>query len=125
MTITSALEAIPTFTAVGAGTGMGFFFLKFLFEWFGGRMDKRQEMVDAGTKALIEHLQNQITSLTERQVKQDTRIDTLQNDLDACRDKHAESEARVKQLEATMLGMGDARQQAQRIVSEERLKERP
>jgi len=120
LNISTALNNLPEWAALGASGGMGFFFVRWAFEWFGGRMDKRQELVDAGTKALIEHLQDQITSLIEQQGALHDRVDRLQKELDACHEKHSESEAKVKQLEATMLGMGDARQRAQLIVSEEK-----
>lgn len=131
MSISTALENLPEWTALGAGGGAGFFFIKWFFEWLGGRVDKREALVDhdfqrldAGTQALIQHLQDQISSLIQRQASSDERIDGLRNDLEECRLKHSESEAKVRQLEATMLGMGDARQQVQRIVSEARSKDK-
>lgn len=122
----SALSTLPAWISVGAGGGAGFFFIKWIFDWVGARVDKREDAVEAsfarldkGTQALIEHLQREVRTLSDRVTRQDGRIETLEGELKECRVKHADAEARVKHLEAVMQGYGDARQKAQLIVSAE------
>lgn len=84
-------------------------------------MDKRADRLDADTRFVIESLRAELARVSERLGQAEVRIEDLGNQLDECKHKHAESEARVMQLEAMQQGYGDARQMAQRIISADRV----
>lgn len=129
------------YSLIGGG-GFGFSFL--VVRWFAtftaGRVDKRADQVDkqadkvdAGMTKLLDSLEkrldeeerSRLAEIARRErVEEELRreIGKLRTDLAECERRHGESEARVKHLEATMLGMGDARQRAQLIVSDEKRK---
>lgn len=54
-------------------------------------------------------------------VRLDARIDHLQKEVDECRQREAEWMRRAIVAEAASEGIGEARQEAQRIVSTERV----
>jgi len=90
---TSLIEAAASATGVGVGGSAGFFALKWVFEYFGGRMDKRAAALDAGTERLLERLEKRVDELTKR-------VSTVEQELADCQKKHAESEAKAARLEA-------------------------
>jgi hypothetical protein len=96
------LESIASLTGLGASTGFGFYMIKWLVEYFGGRMDKRTAALDAGTDRLMKLLEARVDELTKR-------VSTVERELAECQSKHAESEAKAARLEAlislTMPGM--------------------
>lgn len=102
-----------TTLGLGAGGGAGFFFVRWLFEFLGGRMDKRADRIDAGTDKLISLMQAEMKRLSER-------VDGLEEDLRDCKRRHAESDAEVMRLKAILQGYGEAREKAQLIVSSEK-----
>lgn len=104
-----------SFLAGGIGLGGGFWFIKWLIEFVGGRMERKAERLDRTTEALLTRLENEIGELR-------SRLEKAEADLQECKEKHAESEAKVMQIEAIMQGYGDARQAAARIVAEEKRK---
>lgn len=87
------IEVAASATGVGVSGGAGFFALKWLVEYFGGRMDKRAAALDAGTQRLMERLEARVDELTKR-------VTTVEKELAECQSKHAESEAKAARLEA-------------------------
>ncbi|MBL4858408.1 MAG: hypothetical protein JKY36_04315 [Erythrobacter sp.] len=114
------LNLAGTATAITTGGGLGFFFVKWIFEYLGGRMDKKADRIDAGMDKLLAHLQAQIDSEREQREKLEKRLEKVEGDLAECKHKHAESEAEVARLKAAMQGYGDAREKAQLILASER-----
>ncbi|RIV79588.1 hypothetical protein [Pelagerythrobacter aerophilus] len=120
-----SLLALGTTTlGLGAGGGVGFFFVKWLFEFFGGRMDKQADRLDAGTNLLITQLQGQVTALLEREKHREERLRVVEDELAECKRRHAESDAEVHRLKAIMQGRGEMRERAAVIVAAEKLEER-
>lgn len=106
--------------AVGGGTaGLSFGLLFVAVRWcanfIAGRLDKKEERVDGATQRLFDRLEKRLDGET-------TRGDRHELELRECQDKHAECEARVKQLEAMMQGYGDAREKAALIIAAEKRK---
>lgn len=118
------LNLAGTATAVTTGGGVGYFFVRWLFEYLGGRMDKKADRIDAGMDKLLAHLQAQIDSEREQREKLEKRLAKVEGDLAECKHKHAESEAEVARLKAAMQGYGDAREKAQLILASERKEKR-
>jgi len=110
MILPDLLASLPAWFGVGAGSGAGFFTLKWLIEWIGGRMDRRADALDKGTQRLIEGLESRLNAVT-------ARLDKVEQELAECTKKHAESEAKSLRLEAMLQGAGDARQHAQLIIA--------
>lgn len=108
--------------AVGGGTaGLSFGALFVAVRWCAnfifGRLDKKEAHIDAGTQRLFERLEKRLDA-------EITRGDRHELELRECQDRHSECEARVKQLEATFQGYGDAREKAALIVAAEKRKGR-
>lgn len=93
--------------------------VRWLFEFFGGRMDRRAAALDADTRFIIENLRAELKRMAERQEQSDQRIGAteheireLRSELADCQKKHAESEAKAARLEAliglTGVGMKSA-----------------
>ncbi|SFG08550.1 hypothetical protein SAMN05518801_10743 [Novosphingobium sp. CF614] len=108
---------LPGWLSAGAAAGGGFGVIKWGLEFLGGRMDKREAAIDAGTQMLIASLEARLNALT-------ARLDKVETELADCRRKHAEAEAKVMRLEAMQQGYGRAREQAALIVAAERLEQR-
>ena len=87
------LTILSAWLAAGTGAGGGFFVIKWVFEYIGGRMDRRAEALDAGTQQLINNLQNRLTTV-------EARLDKAETELAECRAKHATSEAEVARLKS-------------------------
>ena len=124
MTLPNLVEAIPAMTGAGIGLGGGFFIVKFLFEWAGGRVDKREaasiataERLDAATYKLIQTLEGRLN-------EQDARLNRVEGELIQCRAQHAQCELELGRLRAIVQGLGDVRQTAATIVAAERVVDR-
>lgn len=87
------LDNLASVTGLGVSGGAGFFTVKWLFEYFGGRMDRRADALDQGTERLIAGLEKRLNAVTER-------LDKVERELADCQEKHAESEAKAARLEA-------------------------
>lgn len=103
-------EAILDFVAMGGGASFGFFVVRWLLSFIAGRVDKREAQIDAGTKSLIQLLQNQVNELASQVTK-------FRADLDECKRQHDEARREVMELRGLLQGIGDAREHAQLIVS--------
>lgn len=114
------LNLAGTATAITTGGGVGYFFVKWMFEYLGGRMDKKADRIDAGMDKLIARMEAQIDGLVERGKNLEERLAKVEGDLAECKSKHAESEAEVARLKAAMQGYGEAREKAQLILASER-----
>lgn len=90
------LDILGNTVGAGAGAGGGFFALKWITEYIGGRMDKRAAALDAGTQRLIEQLEARTNKLAER-------LDKVERELAECQAKHSLSEAKAVKLEALLL----------------------
>lgn len=108
------MESIGTVAALGAGGGGGFFMVKWLFEYFAGRHDAREQRIDGGTDKLIERLERRVEALT-------ARLDKVESDLSDCKRKHAESDAEVLRLKAIIDGKGEIAQRAAQVVAADRV----
>lgn len=118
------IETLPAWVGLGAGGGAGFYMLKWFIEWLGGRVDKREASLesgvarlDAATQKLIENLQRRLDDVTDRLI-------VVEHELAECRTQHAETRAEAMRLQATVQGLGDAKQQAANIVAAERTMDR-
>lgn len=107
-------------TAGGLSVGIGIYIARlfgngcrWLVEYFTGRLDQQQRHNDEVAQRQFDRLEREISNLTDRVEKAETAL--LE-----CNRKHAESEAKVMRLEATLQGYGDARQQAAVIVAAEK-----
>lgn len=107
-------------TSGGLSIGVGIYLARtlgrgvsWLLVFVTGRQDKRQATIDEAQSELIQTLRNDVAELRER-------VTGTERQLRECERKHAESEAKVMKLEALLAGLGDARQHAQLIVSEEK-----
>jgi len=58
-----ALTLATSMGGFGAGAGLAFFAVRWLFEYLGGRMDKRADRLDEGNDKLIKLLQGQVEAL--------------------------------------------------------------
>lgn len=114
MGIASSLQLLPSWFALGAGGGGGFFAIKWLFEWVAGRLDRREAHLDASTAKLIQGLEHRLKSVTDR-------LDEVERLLRECQKMHATSEAQVLRLEAIIQGQGEMRQAAAGVVALDRL----
>lgn len=110
-------HTLPAWLGAGAAAGGGFGIIKWIFEYIGGRMDKRADRLDADTRFVIDQLRAELARVS-------TRLDRVETELADCQTKHAQAEAKVMQLEARQQGYSEARDRAQTILAAERLADR-
>ena len=107
--------------------------IRWLIEFFTGRQDKRQEHIDDATVRLIKGLEARIEEERQSRITESERRDKVEGELRGelsevrtalrkCQEQHAESNAKVKELEGLLTGFGNANQHAQLIVSAEAAK---
>ena len=106
-------ESLGNWLGLGAGAGGGFYAVRWFLEWLSGRHDKREAHLDLATENLIRALEDRLNAVM-------TRLDSAESALEDCKRRHAESEAQVLRLEATLRAQGDARQHAQLIIAAEK-----
>jgi hypothetical protein len=97
--------------ASAAGTGV---LIWRLLAWVSGRMDRREDRIDAATKTVIDTLEEMVKGLS-------ARVKLVEHDLVDCQTKHANSEAEVAKLKAIIDAGGEIRQRAAGIVALNRL----
>jgi hypothetical protein len=95
---------------VGGGMAFGFVVVKWFTTFIFGRIDKKEDRLDAGTQLLIVQLQEQVKGLLEHK-------ESVEKKLADCLERDIEKERRIAWLEGLNAGMGDARQSAARIVA--------
>lgn len=110
-------HTLPAWLGAGAAAGGGFGIIKWIFEYIGGRMDKRADRLDADTRFVIDQLRAELGRVSQR-------LDRVETELADCQHKHAEAEAKVMRLEARQQGYSEARDRAQTILAAERLADR-
>lgn len=110
-------HTLPAWLGAGAAAGGGFASIKWVFEFVGGRMDKRADRLDADTRFVIDQLRAELGRTNQR-------LDRVETELADCQHKHAEAEAKVMRLEARQQGYSEARDRAQTILAAERLADR-
>lgn len=138
--VTDGPTIVPTWLpgwlagGLGAGVGLGATFkaMQWITEFIAGRLDrhidrndKRAAVLDEATDKIIKALQTQLDQLSKRVDDQDAEISELRAELRECHEKHAAAEAKVRLLEATFQGLGDARNMVQRDVSAAALTSKP
>ena len=127
--------SLPDWIGAGAGAGMGgvasFYLIMKILDLVGARADKKEAavevsraQVDAATQTLIAHMQSQIAALIEQNERLTKRIDTVESELEQCREQHAHAQEEIAQLRGATQGLGDARQQAAAIVAADRVQDR-
>ena len=109
--------------AVGGGAGAAFVFvvLRWLLEWTGGRLDKRQAMVDDGVKNLIEGLERRVDALERELAETRDELRDTRKELHDCEHRHSQSEGEILKLKAVLQGQGEIRQLAAGAVAADRL----
>lgn len=118
--------------AAGGTFGLTFVAVRWCANFIAGRLDRKEDRIDADMASLIEGLKERVDALTksERELRAELSANreefrTYQRETDEqlrdCRRKHSESEAEVMQLRAMLQGYGDARQLAQVNASADKL----
>jgi hypothetical protein len=105
-----ALSTLAYSGTAGLGMSIGFLVVRWGAHFIAGRIDKKEDRLDAGMTALLAGLREELD-----RVKKD--CSEFRDALRKCEDKHAESAAEVMQLKAMLQGYGDARQIAQLQVA--------
>lgn len=103
--------------SVGGSLGIVLVMVKWTATFIAGRLDKREDRLDAGTQLLIGQLQEQVKGLLEHK-------ETVERKLAECMERDIEKERRIAQLEGLAAGFGDARQHAALIVAGEKAKDK-
>lgn len=114
------ITALVPWATAGLGAGGGFVFIKWLFEFFAARWDKKEAIIDGGMKELVDELKEQIAGLKEDGRDLRARLKVVEDDLAECKRMHSESEAERLRLAAMLQGYGDARQHAQLMIAAEK-----
>jgi len=94
--MTDWTDSVAKLVAFGGGTGGGYIALKTVVQFFGGRLDKREAAVDAGSERLNKRLEDRLD-------KVEGRLDVAERELALCERKHALSEVKAARLEAMLL----------------------
>lgn len=120
-----AINGIASWFGAGLGGGIGagaiFYALRWFLEWSGGRYDKRQEVIDAGMKQLIEGLQHRVEALEKDLADTRRELRETRNELNECERRHSQSEGEILRLKAVLQGQGETRQRVAEIVAIDRL----
>jgi hypothetical protein len=114
------LNSAAAWFSGGAGIGAGYMLFRYIFEWVGVRVDKREAALEASTARHDAANQALIDNLLKRLEVMNERITGLERELDECRKRDAEKDARLAKLEAQQLGLGEARNHAQTIIAADR-----
>ncbi|MFC0204741.1 hypothetical protein [Novosphingobium soli] len=115
---------LPGWLGAGFAAGGGFGVIKWAMEFFAGRLDKRQAVLDADTRFVIDQLRAELARVSSRLDHAEGEIQDLRGQLAECQAKHAEAEARAMRLEARQQGYSEARDRAQTILAAERVADR-
>lgn len=118
------LAVLPSWAMAGAGAGGGYFVVLKFFEWIGGRVDKREDRVEAGAIRLDAAMQQLIKNLEDRMTGLTARLDTVEHELTECRAQHAKCEAELHRLKGLIQGLGEAKQTAAVIIAADRVADR-
>ena len=116
----TAQLAIASFSA-GGGFALSFVVVRWTANFIAGRLDRKEAVVDAGTKQLLAAQQKQIDALSRREEARELRLEKVEAELEDCRDQHAQCKADVMRLEAILQGYGDAGQIAQLKTAADKL----
>ena len=115
-----APEAIQAGVSGGLTVTVSLVALRWLITLASGRLDKREAHIDGATQRLIDGMAAQVDALQARLTLVSERLDKVEDELRQCERKHAEAEAEVMRLKATLQGYGDARDKAALIVAAEK-----
>lgn len=118
------LSSLPQWGAggvgVGAGIAAGLYFIRWLIEFVGGRMDRREARLDKATQEIFTRLETEVKRLTERCGTLEERVQQTEDELAERKTQHEQCEARCIRLEAMLQGYGDAKQTAALIIAAEK-----
>lgn len=78
--------------SAGAGATGVFLAMRWLLEYFAGRLDRRENRLDEQTQKMFDRLSGEVDRLTDR-------VTVAERSLAECKAQHAASERRVAQLE--------------------------
>lgn len=113
--------SIAKWAATGATTGGGFaalfYGVRWLIEYFAGRMDKKADRLDADIRFVIDQLRAELKRVHEEHEEDRRRLDEAFRRLDKCQEQHAEAKAEVMQLRAMIQGYGNARDMVQTDIA--------
>lgn len=112
-----ALSTLAYSGVAGFGLGTAFLFVRWAAHFIAGRIDAKEDRLDAGMGVLLAGLRDELD-----RVKKD--CSEFRDALRKCEEKHAESAAEVMQLKAMLQGYGDARQIAQLKVAADKQNEK-
>lgn len=118
--------------AAGGTFGLTFVAVRWCANFIAGRLDRKEDRLDADIASLINGLKDRVDALTksERELRTAAATDREEfrkyqretdEQLQDCRRKHAESEAEVIKLRAMLQGYGDARNLAQMNVAADKV----
>ncbi|BEV00060.1 hypothetical protein [Novosphingobium olei] len=88
---------------LGAGLGGVFFALKWVFEFIGGRMDRRADRLDSDTRFIIENLREEVGRVAKRLSAAEIEIVDLKGQLAECQHEHAVARHERDHLKAVLL----------------------
>ena len=115
-----ALSTLAYSGVAGFGVGTAFLFVRWAAHFIAGRIDHKEARVDAGMSSLIDGLKQQVEMLRADCMDLREWRTKAERELAQCKEQHAEANAKVKELEATLAGFGHARQHAALIVAAEK-----
>src|SRR5688500_10834357 len=118
------MNTVAAWSAGGFSFAFGLVVFRSLASLLFGRLATKEAQVDAGNAQLYTDFRTEIDRLSDECVSLRGRADATEEELRHCRDEHAKCEARVKQLEATFQGYGDAKQIAQLQAAADRRKDK-
>lgn len=124
------VEVAAPYGAGGVGIGVGIWTAKLVGQgitwtltFFTGRFDKREAHLDAGMKELVQELKSQVGTLKTDCIELRNRVEAAESAHADCQRRLTEVERRAATAEATLQGMGDARNIIQRSLAADHLDE--
>lgn len=112
------LSILTNWLLAGTGAAGGWVVINKFVDFISGRLGRREDQVVAA-QARIDTATHELILALQRQVDaQATQITAINTELEECRANHAHAQEEIARLRGLVHGLGDARQSAQRIVSE-------
>ena len=108
----------------GVGLGLALAFVKWAAHFIAGRLDVKEARLDANMEQILSRLNEEVERLGGECTELRAECARLRKAVHKCEERHRDSEARVKQLEAMFQGYGDARQVAQMQAAADHAKDK-